>query len=824
MDVPITEILSDAAPIQNVVEHKPCLTDTECFMPPNYTFSDKLVTIMLHSHDLVAFARNHNNQFLIDFLNYNKLTWEKSLKISINILTTNFIACLGPPNFIYFISLDPKTFIIRFDEDSWTYQTYIIFEKVSKVSFINANILYLLMNNSVYCIDLYSVFDENFSLSQQVIQENDILENKDNSKVIRIQKYINLCKSNFLDQVKIFATQQFYHYSLIYTSDINTPLLIFDTLNKSFCFEKELSEVTDYFKRKPSPVYPLNDANFMQVPGKSNCFYLFHDFDSSQNTFIPINKPLIIKSCQNQNNEQLTIITVSVKRISPIIAMFSLPGEGFNFLSVSNRHYYQFYTSRGLLSIINHSKSIINSHSKQKIDDNKETKDSSYINYIVEEIEKAKPIDENLKIIANPKTMIDDNANSDVKNEKKEKPLSLPIISPIEIPNFVHESNNNQSPAIGEETINLQNLDDKDSIGTDIYTSIHCFQSIQKDTVSFKNDKYKVNNENKSKIGVVLHFLSLGPLPKVDLPNIEIDFNPEYHLEITTPIIPHCFFIKSVEVIVGCVENDDILSFYLKPSSCIIPQKVNVKCKPDSSYKVILKVSNGYQSAYSDSIDFKTPNPGRPPKVEDFIGTYASDDTYIFKWSSIPDTYNVNSYILEGSLNDLHDVNSFKFVQQCNDKFFDISPNEPKNFYEYSFDDIDLKTTNAPLDDGFEFIIDLPNQVSVNDLCGAKLKISIPYKQFRIRAANSIGAGEPSEPCLISKKISTHQKKAQPASSRISKEHILFLNEKYRENPNPNLSERNEMAETLSLPYQTVNSWFARKRHADKVNGKQQPP
>lgn len=817
MDNQLLKFITKKPLLHDFVTSKPCCKDAEFTMPSNYVFKEKLVTIMLHSHAIIAFARNHNNHLLIDFLNFNNLKWEKHLFISIDIIAKKFVAFLGEETIIYFVILDPTTTIVKFDEKSWTYEIINIFDNISKGSFINDQYIYILREKSAYCINLHSIEDEEDFICIQGINQNSkekkdlsnaetglanndeinpkhfYSPNNENKKRIKIDKYI--FKEDYFDQKEIFATQQFSRYNLIYTGDDELPLLIFDQCTNSFCFKNELLEKKDYFRRKISSIYPLNEARFMQVPGKNNGFFLFHDFESFQNSVIPIREPLVIQDCKNEDNEPLVIITVSVRRISPIIGMFSLPGESFNFFSVSSNHYYQFYTSCGLLSFIDHSKNIINS--KQKTGIKQELK--------------------NFKLdIPNKKVENDSNLEDIEKNPEN---LSLPSLIPT--PENKLLTNKFQINAKIYENLNNQNLQQNEEL-TAKNVPIE-----EKKQISLPIKLALPNNDQKkqSKVQMVMHYLCLGPIEKVNLPFIEFNIEPDYHMIITTPNIPHCYFMKNIEVIVTSDSNDDVLSFFLKPSMCVTPQKIKVKCNPESKYLIKIRVSNGYQNTFSDTIEIITPNPGIPPKVEDFFGTYISDDIYLFKWTSVPDLYAVKYYILEGCKENTTET-KFSLNNDDNNNDFEMNELEIRihdNINEYIMGELpNQHLSNSTSGDNFEYIVELANDVANNNICGAKLKITTQYKQFRIRASNTIGISEPSEPCRINKKINdAPQKGNKKASVRITKEQVNYLSEYYNSNPYPNFNERNKIAELLSLSYQTVNSWFARKRHLDKINSQQ---
>lgn len=772
--------------IHDFVDHKPCCTDVEFTMLNDYSFKYQLETIMLHSHNTVAFATNQNNQLKIDFFNFNKFTWAVQLSISINKAAKNFVTLLGEYPITYFIILDPTTVIVKFDEKEWNYQIYDIFDCTSNGAFINDQNIYILKSMSVYCINLLPIHDEN-NFIKYVSIDNDETDLKDSSisqedkdsKSFRIKEY--KFEYNYFDQKIIFATQQFSRYNLIYRNDEDVPLLIFDTVTHSFCFDEELNEVNTYFKRKISPICPLNEAKFMSIPGKNNGFFLFHDFESYQNSFIPFHEPLVIQGCQNERGESLIIILISIRRISPIIGMFSLPGESFNFISIPSNHYYQFFKARGLLSYVYLSKNFINA--KQKNIESQENK------------------------ISNPNMFNSEKASNLIKEEKGSKKEE--IMQQMPTSDILIDQNHQQDEKVSIEN----NLNDEKN---QVSLSMHDIPS--------KN--IQIYDKKQNQIRVIMHFLCLGPVNNIQCPDIEICAEPEYHMIITIPKIPHCLFIKNVEVIVNCVDDNDILSFYLKPSICNNPQKIEVKCIPDSKYEVKMKVSNGYQNTYSDTIEFTTPNPGIPPKVEDFHGTYISDDVYIFKWSAVSDLFNVKHYILEGSKGNSIECRPTEFNPNTNDIELDVLESHiHDNVSEYMIGEFGNQRINSHVfGPDFEYIVELSNDVKNNNICGAKIKITQQYNQFRIKASNLMGIGEPSDPITINQKNNLSQNKSdKKSSSRISKDQVQYLSEYYASNPNPNFTERNKIAELLSLSYQTVNSWFVRKRHIDKVNSKKTP-
>ena len=200
----------------------PYCSDVEISLPSHFSCSDDLYSILFHDKSHVVFAANSATQLIINLYNLDRMTWGKQV-ITIDKKSDRYLTFSGPESSLYFISISPETFIIRFDEIQLTAAIFPIFRNPSNGIFLNANFMYFIQNQTIQCIDYIQLLEEE----------------KESNEEIHILKSIELDQS--FENTKIFCTIQFGKYDIIYSDNEDHHILIYDTCTDKLCWNQAKS-------------------------------------------------------------------------------------------------------------------------------------------------------------------------------------------------------------------------------------------------------------------------------------------------------------------------------------------------------------------------------------------------------------------------------------------------------------------------------------------------------------------------------------------------------------------------------------------------------
>lgn len=865
-----TNTLNSNAPWLSEVTTPYC-SDVEIRLPSHFSCSDDLYSILFHDRSHVVFATNSGTQLIINLYNLDRMTWEKEV-ITIDKNSDRYFTFSGPESSLYFISISPETFIIRFDEIQLTAAIFPIFHASSNGIFLNANCMYFIQNQAIQCLDYIEFLEE---------------DQKSNEE-IHILKSIELDQS--FENTKIFCTIQFGKYNIIYSDNQDHHILVYDTCTDKLCCDQADDAKNSMYKRKPNLLYGLmNEALFLVSPKKKDLIYLFHDFENTQNALIHFSKIIEYSSYLNENNLSLKIMPVSIRNIAPIVSMFNYPDEGSFFLSLDKRISIQYCLERGCFHFPPH-KFVSNGGDKKKIIKTKN--DSINLNGVLMFLA-ISPV----KTVPQPTVAFHEKPSygitvtvPPIQHYRFIKSMELLVFHQNTINTFIirpkppnitskvevrcepetkytiilrvsNGCGNQSSEPIEHQTPEVELPPQvKEFVVKRLKEDVYLF-SWKPPGIEYKV-KYYILEGIKLENHSADISMSSNPfddamdnqLPTemlLDLPLESSDMLFNCHPTSTAifandPLMTHDLFLEPTEIGLNepltSIEMDsnkpliDLIS-----NEPLISNQINLnKSSIDSISNELVKSneidSNQSSSNYNSKVSLVSPELNSNEQLssnENDLNQQSQSTNVNLNESIISNKIKENHPETSTEINEIDSLESILLLPNhesnfdLNDKV-SLNPDiaSPNHLFEnqsnsnsdliYPLDQTELNY-NQDLElyniKTFETIIELPSENDSGLLHGVKLKMEPNYTDFRIKAVNEKGFGEPSN-IIHSNNCSLISKNGKCQIPPLAKK---YLNDFYVITNNPTLDARMSISKKFNIPISRINSWFASKRYRDKL-------